>query len=349
MTLLCRFYNEAIEIEATESRLFNRALLRMRLGRKAEALDGFLEVVAKNGDNAASLGALGTLLLEADKPADALPHLAKAHALRPEAADVAFNYGFGLLKCRNYEQAAEAFAQAQKLDPSLQAASAAYAAAKAALTHVTPPSASDTAADVSSAVTVPSAAAFETMPAVTTQPAAAVAAGGGSGQRKGSVSERFRGDVAMPSASLAAQQQEAQATRNRSISLVKPPDEILQMRQNLKHANSSNGSTASTDACAQALAPPPPRPAPAVNMSGSTTAAAVGAFDPEADQPAPGASPSRYFLSQPNGLDIDGYHGKTWAYMQLRAPGPYPEDTDIGHREVRIGLRGGCFTDMLQV
>lgn len=42
---VCSHYTAAIEVEATESRLFNRAFLHMRRNRIPEAIEGYKRVV----------------------------------------------------------------------------------------------------------------------------------------------------------------------------------------------------------------------------------------------------------------------------------------------------------------
>ena len=357
-----RLYDEAIAIEPTDSRLFNRALLRMRQHRRPEAIAGFREVLARTPANAAALGALGTLLLEAGAhEAEAAPLLARAHALRPGDAAVAFNLGYALLKVRSFDGAVRAFAAAHALDPCLASAAQALATAQAAAAAATAAAAAAVdgggdggsgplpldreAGGVGAPPPLSPTTAGAPPPPPPPQPP----------PRKGSVSERFRADVRAPPTELVPGEG-APATRSRALSLVAPggaPSPPLPPAP-LAAAASRTAAAApppppSSAAGGAASMPPPARWAA---QDGTTTTMAV-AVEPSAQDgtgasasasggsgPAP-PSPSRHFLALAPGQSTGGYQGLVLSHAQLTSsPGSPPlPPIDVAHREAYLDAR----------
>jgi tetratricopeptide (TPR) repeat protein len=126
-------YTKAITIEATSTRLFNRAFLYMRTGRLDEAVAGFQDVVTADGENIKARAALGTLLLQRQDYEGSIRHLRKASkgSTGDEFADVTYNLGFALLKTCRYEGAKMAFESVLAADPANENAQNGLKAAKA--------------------------------------------------------------------------------------------------------------------------------------------------------------------------------------------------------------------------
>lgn len=127
-------YDSAIEIEATESRLFNRAYLHMRggKGKQGAAVEGFQRVIAMNGNHPQAFAALGSLCLQAGDYERGLEALLSAHILQPNSAEVSYNLGFAHLKLNDTVEAEKCFGAALKMDPSLKVAAQGLQAAKKA-------------------------------------------------------------------------------------------------------------------------------------------------------------------------------------------------------------------------
>jgi tetratricopeptide (TPR) repeat protein len=129
------YYNKAIDFEATESRLFNRAFLYMRTGRTDEAIEGYKAVAAMSPANFQARAALGTLLLQREAFADAIPALKEAEELNPSAADITFNLGFAYLRENRVDEAEAQFKKALEADPTLENAKNGLEAVEAARGH----------------------------------------------------------------------------------------------------------------------------------------------------------------------------------------------------------------------
>ena len=113
------FYDKAIEIEATETRLFNRSYLYMRTERLPEAIEGFTAVVELKPSNIKAQAVLGTLLLQEGRFEDCLGPLQAASegSEGEDFTDVTYNLGFAMLKVERYEEAAGAFESVLSVDP----------------------------------------------------------------------------------------------------------------------------------------------------------------------------------------------------------------------------------------
>lgn len=113
-------YSKAIAIDATHTRLFNRAFLFMRVGKLDDAVEGFRQVVEVQPDNTKARAALGTLLLQQGKYEMAIPHLqvAASASSGEDFVDVAYNLGFAQLKAKRFTAAAASFKRVLDSDPS---------------------------------------------------------------------------------------------------------------------------------------------------------------------------------------------------------------------------------------
>ena len=302
-----RLYDEAIAIEPTDSRLFNRALLRMRQHRRPEAIAGFREVLARTPANAAALGALGTLLLEAGAhEAEAAPLLARAHALRPGDAAVAFNLGYALLKVRSFDGAVRAFAAAHALDPCLASAAQALATAQP------PPRKGSVSerfrADVRAPPTelVPG----EGAPATRSRALSLVAPGGAP-------------SPPLPPAPLAAA-----ASRTAAAAPPPPPSSAAGGAASMPPPARWAAQDGTTTTMAVAVEPS------AQDGTGASASASGGSG------PAP-PSPSRHFLALAPGQSTGGYQGLVLSHAQLTSsPGSPPlPPIDVAHREAYLDAR----------
>jgi len=126
-------YSSAISIDATSTRLFNRAYLYMRTGRIDSAVAGFSAVLEIDADNSKARAALGTLLLQQQNYEQAVNHLklASKACAGEEFADVTYNLGFALLKLARCEAAKAAFKKVLEVDPDNENAKNGLRAAQA--------------------------------------------------------------------------------------------------------------------------------------------------------------------------------------------------------------------------
>ncbi len=144
-------YSKAIAIDATSTRLFNRAFLFMRTERVDEAIDGFAAVLSADSTNIKARAALGTLLLQQQRFEEAVQHLrlASKGSKGEEFADVTYNLGFALLKLSRYQAAVQAFQSVLEADPENENAKNGLKAAQA---QIAKPSSSQPSPAVSQAV-----------------------------------------------------------------------------------------------------------------------------------------------------------------------------------------------------
>lgn len=130
------YYSRAIDLEATESRLFNRAFLHMRTGKTDDAISGFRKVISLSSGNFQARAALGTLLLQKEAFEEAASSLKAAAELKDDQADVVFNLGFAYLKLQRPEDAEAQFNRALQLDPSMEQAQSGLQAATVMKAHM---------------------------------------------------------------------------------------------------------------------------------------------------------------------------------------------------------------------
>lgn len=123
------YYTRAIDVEATESRVFNRAFLFMRAGKTDDAIAGFKQVADMAPANFQARAALGTLLLQKESFEDAAASLSAAADMKPDQSDVVFNLGFAYLKLQKPDDAEAQFRKALELDPSMEQAQSGLQAA----------------------------------------------------------------------------------------------------------------------------------------------------------------------------------------------------------------------------
>jgi len=112
------FYDKAIEIEGTETRLFNRSYLYMRTERVPAAIEGFGQVCELNPENIKAQAVLGTLLLQEERFDECVGPLrvASAGSEGDDFTDVTYNLGFALLKVEQFEEAASTFESVLAVD-----------------------------------------------------------------------------------------------------------------------------------------------------------------------------------------------------------------------------------------
>ena len=149
----------AVDIEPTESRLLQRALIYLRTGRAQLATSELRRVVSVAPGNAAALATLGSQLLQCGRAAEAVGYLQRAVDARPGCAEPAYNLGVALLQLHRASEALSAFRAAAAADGGMVAAKEGALAAQAVV---------DGASDASSA------------PVVTVAPMAAVGSVGDS-------------------------------------------------------------------------------------------------------------------------------------------------------------------------
>jgi predicted TPR repeat methyltransferase len=94
------------------------ALEHHRGGRLRQAAAGYRALLTEDADNADAMHWLGVLLLQAGRPADALPLLARAAERRPGDAAFQHNAGQGFLAAGRVGEAIEKFERARALDAS---------------------------------------------------------------------------------------------------------------------------------------------------------------------------------------------------------------------------------------
>jgi len=98
--------------------LFNYALALLQTNRQDEAVATFRRVIAAEPDHFSANAALGLVLLQGEKYAEACPILTHAHKLKPEEHEVLYNLGVAELQMNNLVQASTHFRQILKANPS---------------------------------------------------------------------------------------------------------------------------------------------------------------------------------------------------------------------------------------
>ena len=171
-------YTKAIDIEATATRLFNRAFLFMRTSRLDAALEGFSSVIEADPDNVKAHAALGTLLLQKQSYSEAVDHLriASKGSSDEQFADVTYNLGFALLKLERFQAAKQAFESVLNVDDSNENAKNGLKAAEARVLQdgFAQPSPADPSPSKAEAPSAPTA--FADLSATAGPPEAAAAA-----------------------------------------------------------------------------------------------------------------------------------------------------------------------------
>ncbi len=91
-------------------------------GRLEEAIVRYQEFASSAPANFDGQRKLAVALLEAGRPADALPALRRAAELHPNDAEAHYNLGYDLLRLRHFSEAQERFRQSLRLDANYAAA-----------------------------------------------------------------------------------------------------------------------------------------------------------------------------------------------------------------------------------
>lgn len=311
----------AIDFEATESRLFNRAFLLMRTGRTDAAIEGYRAVAAMAPANFQARAALGTLLLQRDDFKGAIPVLKEAEALNKAAVDIVFNLGFAYLREDDVDAAEAQFKRALEIDPDMDNAKNGLAAVEAARDST------KLNVTVGETIEVPgssgpgsSSAAASGSGAGSAAPAAAAAAGGaGSSAAAAAPAAPGAAAPAASAGSAAAAGASPAAARPAIAGAVAAPPSATPALAAMRTASARREVRASVPPqLLGALAASMRGPAEA--MGGAGGAGGVG----------PVAEDSEVRFTR----DEDGVEGVVFAYAQLKAPGPYPAGVDSSHREV---------------
>ena len=118
-------FDNAIAVEPSESRYFNKGVSLVSGEKMVEAIEAFKEAFALNPENHGTLITLGNLYFQQEKWGEGVAAVEKALSMSPEAAKdavVMHNLGFGYLKLENNAKALENFKAAIALDPSMESA-----------------------------------------------------------------------------------------------------------------------------------------------------------------------------------------------------------------------------------
>lgn len=325
-----KYYDLAIEFEGTESRLFNRAFLYMRTGRTEKAIEGYKQVTQMAPQNFQARAALGTLLLQREDFSSAIPVLKEASALQPNAADITFNLGFAYLREDELDQAEAQFKRALEIDPRMENAKNGLEAVEAARGN------GKFSVQVGGAVEIPAAGGSAELAAKLNQ------------QRHGGA-----GASASPAASSSSSSssEEASSSSSSSGEASSSPAAAAAPASGAGAASSPKPSTAAPPSRPAGASPEPaPASVPSVPTPGmvgkpkrdvrmSVAPQLLGALSASVSTGPLMAMPQPTSTEDPDAkyqLDEDGVGGVVHAYEKLRAPGPYPDGVDAGHREVSL-------------
>jgi tetratricopeptide (TPR) repeat protein len=319
-----KYYDQAIEFEGTESRLFNRAFLYMRTGRTDKAIEGYKQVTAMAPQNFQARAALGTLLLQRENFAEAIPVLKEASALQPGAADITFNLGFAYLREDELDQAEAQFKRALEIDPKMENAKNGLEAVEAARGH------GKFSVQVGGAVEIPAAGGSAELAAKLTEKRQAAASAGSSAADAGAAAS------SSPAAAVAAPPPAAAGGAGASPkpSTAAPPARAAATSPEAS-TTAAPAASAASSATPSGLSIPSMKPKRDVRMSvapqllGALSASVSTGPLTAMAQPTSTEDPDAKFQ-----LDEDGVGGVSHPYEKLRAPGPYPDGVDAGHREV---------------